>query len=185
MSSAETGGTVLRVSESADWARVNETLAGFEDAIIREVWVESGRSLTLGDRVVERGFWRAVVLVQLQSASIRAAGASRGFGVVHRCRSGSLPRKSRGSGRRLGGAIPLMSRRGESLRGGTAQRRLGRPRSIPVERRPQRVAAEPPRPSSKSSHVRLTDVTVVADAGMSPRPTGVRSRPPGCRSSSA
>jgi len=48
-------------------------LAGFEDAIIREVWVESGRSLTLGDRVVERGFWRAVVLVQLQSASIRAA----------------------------------------------------------------------------------------------------------------
>jgi transposase len=30
---------------------------------------------------------------------------------------------------------------------------------------------------------RLTDVTVVADAGMCPRPTAKRSRPPGCRSS--
>jgi hypothetical protein len=38
--------------------------------MIREAWIESGQWLTADDRVAEHGFWRVVILLQLQSASV-------------------------------------------------------------------------------------------------------------------
>jgi hypothetical protein len=64
---------VLNVSAARDWVPVNDALLGFEDGLVREVWLESGMWLSGHDHVAEEGMWRVVVLVQVQTAPIRAA----------------------------------------------------------------------------------------------------------------
>ena len=62
----------MQIEKAADWDLVNEALLGFEDGLIRETWLESGRWLQEDDSVNEPGHWTAAVLVQLQSAPTRA-----------------------------------------------------------------------------------------------------------------
>jgi hypothetical protein len=63
----------LTVADPADWAAVNDALDGFEDGIVKEVWLEGGRWLTREDQIAECGLSMAIVVVQLQSASVRSA----------------------------------------------------------------------------------------------------------------
>lgn len=61
---------MLTVSNANQWEAVNEKLGDFADGLIREAWIESGQWLTAEDQVEEHGFWRVVILVQLQSAPV-------------------------------------------------------------------------------------------------------------------
>lgn len=55
---------MVTVTTAADWDMLNETLMGFEDGFVREVWVDSGRWLTPDDTVIESATPQVVLLVQ-------------------------------------------------------------------------------------------------------------------------
>lgn len=63
----------MHVKCVADWDRVNDLLEGFEDGIVKEVWLDGQTWLEPDDTLPQVGYPRLVVIVHLQSSKVRAA----------------------------------------------------------------------------------------------------------------
>jgi hypothetical protein len=63
----------LTVSSVDDWIEVNAAVDGFEDGVVKELWLDGATWLTDDDNLVERGYPKAIVVVQLQSSAARSA----------------------------------------------------------------------------------------------------------------
>ena len=139
MSGLYESGYVLTISTAADWAPVNDALLGFEDGLVREVWLESGMWLTRDDQVAEEGMWRVVMLVQVQTAPIRSA-LLRFEGVsaaafhqnkdVSPAEAADLANAGDGSNRWFVEFL-LVPHRGGEVRSGAPRRPVGRSRTVP------------------------------------------------------
>lgn len=62
----------MHVKCGADWDRVNDLLEGFEDGIVKEVWLDGQTWLEPDDTLPQVGYPRLVVIVHLQSSKVRA-----------------------------------------------------------------------------------------------------------------
>jgi hypothetical protein len=63
----------LKVIGADDWELVNDALDGFDDGIVKEIWLDRAAWLTEDDQLAEQGYPTAVIVVQLQSARTRSA----------------------------------------------------------------------------------------------------------------